>query len=377
MVESAGELEVDFQSLIEEAGAILRLTSETCKLHQQERLAAQQRQFDINARDESIEAKRAALELQMGKVQALREKVKGTRARGDEREFTQAIVSHVAMVFGGEIPGGFPLDMVSLKVGSELSAALEETRTVYSGRTGEEIETPTANIRQQIEEEKREKDAETPKEACQDEKASAPEGEAQDAKSAYADIDATYAREKAKYLDMLMDLAMQEREALDAMARDALELGAAVDQEEVEKAAVVSMHYAVFTLKQIATMLAEQKRIWTKVTMDCARLLQVDLRADIEDCMQRSREERIEAYSKPGFKVRILTVAAQWRTLDWLAEEHQSAIQAAYVKMGHTYAKNPTIEEARRLAPVLSAALAQRIAAEIKLLNERHGTGSG
>jgi len=380
MAESAGKLEGNFQSLVEAAGEVLRLTSETCNLHKQERLPTQQLQLDINAWVESIKAKRAALELQMRKVQALREEAKAGQVTADERVFAQAIVSHIAMAFGGGIPGGLALKMASLKVGSELAAALAETRTIYPVQKEKETETPTEDARRLTEEAR--------KKAYKDETVATARGaaaepvgagladassSAENAASACAATAATYAKEKAKYLDMLMDLQKQEREALDAMAQNALELGSAKDKEEVEEAAVVSLHHAVATLKQIVVILAEHKWIWTQMAMDCARLAQADLRTDIEGCMQRSREERIEAYTEPGFQVHMLAMAAQWHALQLVAMEYRSAIQTAYVKMGETYTKNPTIEEARQLAPVLGTALAQKVAAEIRLLDERTG----
>jgi hypothetical protein len=292
------------------------------------------------------------------------------------------------MAFGGGIPGGLALKMASLNVGSELAAALAETRTIYPVQKEKETETPTEDARRLTEEAKKGKDAERAKEAYKDETASTARGaaaetvgaglanasnSAENAASACAATAATYAKEKAKYLDMLMDLQKQEREALDAMAQNALDLGSAKDKEEVEEAVVVSLHHAVVTLKQIVVILAEHKRIWTQMAMDCARLAQADLRTDIEGWMQRPREERIEAYTEPGFQVHMLAIGAQWHALQLVAMEYRSAIQTAYVKMGQTYTKSPTIEEARQLAPVLGTALAQEVAAEIRLLNERTG----
>jgi hypothetical protein len=89
--------------------------------------------------------------------------------------------------------------------------------------------------------------------------------------------------------------------------------------------------------------------------------------------MQKSRVKRIEAYTERGFQVHMLAVAAQWHVLHVIANEYRSAIQTAYVKMGETYRKNPTIDEARRLAPILGTALAEEVAAEIRVLGERIG----
>lgn len=387
MAESAGGLESSFQSLGEQAGAVLQLTSETCNRHKQERLPTQQRQLDISARDQSIKAKRAELELQMRKVKALHEEATAAQTTVDERVFTQAIVSHITMAFGGGILGGLALKAAWLKAGSELAAALKEMRTIYPAQK-EVAETPTEDAPPLTEEAKKEKDAETARQAYEEATAPTVRGAAAESVGAgFADagssteetastcsaIAATYAKAKSRYLDMLIDLQQQECEALEAMAQDALELGAAKDNEEVERVAVVSLHHAVATLKQIVVILAGHKQIFTQIAMNCARVAQADLRTDIEGYMQRPREERIEAYTERGFLVHMLTAAAQWHALQLVTKEYRSAIQNAYKRMGETYTKNPTIEEGRQLAAVLGAALAQEVAAEVRLLNERAG----
>ena len=73
--------------------------------------------------------------------------------------------------------------------------------------------------------------------------------------------------------------------------------------------------------------------------------------------------------SEPSFQVHLLAMAARWHAIQLVAREYQAAVQSAYVKMGQTYTKNPTIEEARQLAAVLDA----DIAAEIRLLHEHTG----
>lgn len=326
MHESAGKLEANFQGLVEDASAVLRLMSEMSTLRQNERLSMQQRQLDINAWVESIKAKRTALELQTGKLETIRQEAKAARATADERVSAQTIGSHIAMAFGGGIGGGgLPLDMASLDVGSELAAALAQAPSDYTARKEDAVGSTAA---QSI---------------------------------------------KSGLIGSSRNAEDAEREALNAMTEHALRLGAAQDNEELEEAAVVSLHHAVMTLQQIVLVLAEHKRLWSQVGMDYARLAQADLRTNIEACMQRSPAERIKAYSEPGFQAYMLTVAAQWHALQLIAAEYRSAIQTTYTKMGRTYASNPTIEEARQRVPALGTALAQGVAAEIRLLNERTG----
>lgn len=325
MRESAGKLEADFQGLLEEAGAVLQLTSETYARRQHEGLSMQERHLEVKASVESIKTKRAALEIQMRELETLRQEMKAKRATADEGVLTPPVVRPIATAFGRGIGGGLSLDMASLEVGSELAAALAQEPSVYAA----------------------------PKEALAG-SAAAPSV-------------------KGELIGSSRNPEDAEREALDAMTEHALRLGEARDNDALEEAAVVSLHHAVMTLQQIVVVLAEHKRLWSQVGMDYARLAQADLRTNVEECMQRARAERIEAYSEPGFQACMLSVAAQWHALQLIAAEYRSAIQTTYTKMGRTYAKNPTIEEARQLAPALGTALAQGVAAEIRLLNERTG----
>jgi hypothetical protein len=378
MAESAGKLEGNFQRLVEEAVAVLRLTSETCNVNEQEGIHAQQRQLDIKAMDESIKAKQAELELQMRKVQTLHEEAKAAQATADEGLFTQMTLGHIGTAFGGWIPASSALRVVSLEVGSELVAALGEARARY-GAGEEETAMSTAESRLLNEEARKEKDAETASPATVATAESlrgglaSVSGSAEGTASAWAASAAIHAGEKSKYLDMLMDLQELKREAMHAMVQNAGELGSVEDKEEAKGAAVASLNHAAATLRQIVAILAEHKRIWTQMAMDSARFAQGDLRTNIEGWMQKSRVKRIEAYTERGFQVHMLAVAAQWHVLHVIANEYRSAIQTAYVKMGETYRKNPTIDEARRLAPILGTALAEEVAAEIRVLGERIG----
>jgi hypothetical protein len=378
MAESAGKLEGNFQTLVEEALAVLRLTSETCNVNEREGIPAEQRELDIKAMDESIKAKQAELELQMRKVQTLHEEAKAAQATADEGLFTQMTLGHIGTAFGGWIPASSALRVVSLEVGSELVAALGEARARY-GAGEEETAMSTAESRLLNEEARKEKDAETASPATVATAESlrgglaSVSGSAEGTASAWAASAAIHAGEKSKYLNMLMDLQELKREAMHAMVQNAGELGSVEDKEEAKGAAVASLNHAAATLRQIVAILAEHKRIWTQMAMDSARFAQGDLRTNIEGWMQKSRVKRIEAYTERGFQVHMLAVAAQWHVLHVIANEYRSAIQTAYVKMGETYRKNPTIDEARRLAPILGTALAEEVAAEIRVLGERIG----
>ena len=228
-------------------------------------------------------------------------------------------IGPIAMDSGDDMPTRLALGMASPDVGTELAAALAKTRNVTAART-------------------------TGGAVCAKEQSSPP--------------------------DIQTERQNQAREIMDAMYRNAVKLAAARDKDEVEAASLVALHHSLLTLEQIAVILAERKNMLIRMAQDYAQLAQVDLRAEIEECMTKSRESRIGAYTEQAFQTHLLLVAAQWHALKLAATEFRSAIQAVYVKMGETYARNPTIEEAHRLAPVLGAALAQRIAAETGVLNK-------
>ncbi|MFM9939456.1 MAG: hypothetical protein ACKVP7_08180, partial [Hyphomicrobiaceae bacterium] len=85
----------------------------------------------------------------------------------------------------------------------------------------------------------------------------------------------------------------------------------------------------------------------------------------IESYMNESREERIKEYSKPGFQARVLELAANLHALELVAGEYRAATLKLYDKVGQTYKRNPTIEEAHRLIPALGKALALVVAKDI------------
>lgn len=164
-------------------------------------------------------------------------------------------------------------------------------------------------------------------------------------------------------------LRAAECEALQAMADDALKWAAARDDEEIAAAGVVALLHARFELEQIVAILADQRHRLTRMAADCAHLTEVDLRAEIERFMPMSIPQRIGAYGSRGFLARALWIAAQWQGLQQAADACRSTLHRAYVKMGETYTRNPTIEEARRRVPQLGHVLAQSLDAEIRALD--------
>ena len=193
---------------------------------------------------------------------------------------------------------------------------------------------------------------------------------AQDAASAYAEIAANYGKEKAKYLDMLMDLQKQEREALGAIAKFAVQMQTEKGNEQLEQAAVESLHIAVGVLKYVVVILQDVTQFWTQMAVACRQLAGADLRTDIEIYMKRTREERIKEYSNQDFIFRMLVVAAQWHALKLVASEYRTATMKVYDKLGETYKQNLPIAEARAEAKKLAAKLDSEVQKEIQKSDE-------
>lgn len=256
----------------------------------------------------------------------------------------------------------------------ELKGPYEEAETALAEATEEEEEAKTAY------ETAKEKEA-TAKAAKEEADASAPlagvaaglssaGASAQDAASAYAEIAANYGKEKAKYLDMLMDLQKQEREALGAIAKFAVQMQTEKGNEQLEQAAVESLHIAVGVLKYVVVILQDVTQFWTQMAVACRQLAGDELRTDIDIYMKRTRDERIKEYSNQDFMLRMLTVAAQWHALKLVASEYRTATMKVYDKLGETYKKNLPIQEARAEAKRLAAKLDSEVQKEIQQSDE-------
>jgi hypothetical protein len=176
--------------------------------------------------------------------------------------------------------------------------------------------------------------------------------------------------DEAAVVTSARELRAQEREALQAMAGAALQLAAARDDDEIEAAGVVALLHARFELEQIVAILADQRHTLTRMATDCSRLTELDLRAEIKRLMPMSTAQRIGTYGSRGFLARALWIAAQWQGMQQAAGACQATLHRAYVKMGETYTRNPTVDEARRLVPEFGSALAHTLDTEIRALGE-------
>jgi len=157
---------------------------------------------------------------------------------------------------------------------------------------------------------------------------------------------------------------------LGAIAKFAVQMQTEKGNEQLEQAAVESLHIAVGVLKHVVVILQDVTQFWTQMAAACRGLAGTQLRTDIEIYMKRTREERIKEYSSQDFMLRMLTVAAQWHALQLVAREYRTATNKVYDKLGVTYQQNLPFEEAHAEAKKLATMLAGEMQKEIQKSDE-------
>lgn len=173
----------------------------------------------------------------------------------------------------------------------------------------------------------------------------------------YSEIAARYAEEKRRYLDLLMDLQAEQREALGAIAQYAEQMKIAEGDSERAKAAVDSLQQAVAALKQIVTVLETAKLFWEMMARACARLASTEIKDYVALFAEDEPEDRLAEYMRDDFKSSLLQLAARWCALGMIAEEYQTGVAAAREQVLETINKAPSIEAASKLAPALAGKL--------------------
>jgi hypothetical protein len=187
--------------------------------------------------------------------------------------------------------------------------------------------------------------------------------------SSYGDIAERYAKEKAKWLDLLVQLQKEQREALGAIAEYAEQMKIADLNTEAAKSAVDSLQQAVAALKQIVTILETAKVFWEMMAAACKRLASPTVRQDIELFKDDPPEERLKEYARYEFKLSLLQLAWRWCALKVIADDYRVAVARAREEVASTINKAPTIEEAKKLAPALGAKLALDISKEMQAID--------
>jgi len=189
--------------------------------------------------------------------------------------------------------------------------------------------------------------------------------------SSYGDIAARHAEEKRKWLDLLMELQREQRNALGDIAQYAEEMKRADLDTEAARSAVESLQQAVAALKQIVTILETAQLFWESMAQSCRKLAEPRIRQDIEMFKGDPPEERLAEYARDDFKKALLELAWRWCALKVIANEYRTAITNLRAKVVETVRKAPTIEEAKKLAPALGAKLALDIENDLRAIDAR------
>ena len=185
----------------------------------------------------------------------------------------------------------------------------------------------------------------------------------------YATIAGNYAKEKSSYLNMLMELQKEERDALSEISELTKKMQNQGINAELAQAAVDSLHRAVGALREIVVIVGDLKLFWAQMALNCKLLAKSDVREKIERCMKRPAQERIKAYSDPRFQVRLLQLTAKWSALRLISMEYKESVSNTHSKMGATILQNPNVEDASALAKTLSDKLVKKIEGEVAVMD--------
>lgn len=177
-----------------------------------------------------------------------------------------------------------------------------------------------------------------------------------------------YRQEKTKYLDKLLETKENQRQVLADIARYAELLKGAAEENQIAEVTTAALHSAVGAIKGIATMLRDNAHLWQLMANACQKLAEPDFLELMGDVKDLSLDERLDIYFEDDFKLEIITYYAQWQSMNLVCNEYSNPIFEARAKMVENFQKNPTIDEARKLAPILAEQLLENIHADIQKL---------
>lgn len=166
-----------------------------------------------------------------------------------------------------------------------------------------------------------------------------------------------YRQEKAKYLDILLETEKNQRQVLADIAKYAELLKGAAEENQIAEVITAALHSAVGALKSIATTLRDNAYFWQLMANACQKLAEPDFLELMGDIEELSLDERLAIYFEDDFKLEIITYYAQWQAMSLVCNEYGYVIFEARAEILENFQKNPTIEETRRLAPILAEQL--------------------
>ncbi|MEJ8824820.1 hypothetical protein WKW80_22750 [Variovorax humicola] len=455
MTTTASQLETRFQGMSGEALEVLKATVSTRDFNHDKKLEAEARQRKAEERHDRMLKLSEKIAEQLPKVESRYEEAKAAQATADTRVFIMGLTSSIMQGIGSGISAGLALKTAPLRAGTELAAALAESRlpTPQQNKAGNppspvapppaapapvvddkarvaaeeavsrskaSLESAQAALREAsaryakaIEDSVDVEEVQAQHKAAEEKHKSAKESLAKaeadllklkgstparppapaenstgasvvsgvgqalqttgeslgNSTDGYAQIASNYAKEKAKYLDMLMALQKEQRDALAEVAELTKQMQNEGVTADLAQAAVDSLQQAIGALREIHVIVGQLRKFWTAIALGCKNLSRGETTELITDLMDQPEAMRIKDYSAGWFQLDLLQLSAKWMALQIVCNEYSTAIEAVGKKMDETFMRNPSIEEARKLAKSLSADLAKKIGAEVKQLD--------
>jgi hypothetical protein len=162
----------------------------------------------------------------------------------------------------------------------------------------------------------------------------------------------SYRKQKEDYLTKLLELKKIERETVAKFAEYTVDLKNPQGQATIY---VESLLQAVGALKGISTTLRLDALFWRQMGDHCKELAESDLKGKIE--VYKTFADRTTYYRAPDFKERLVRCMAGWKAVEVIAASYGVECGKVRERLNEDFNKNPSMEESRKLVPVLGAKL--------------------
>jgi hypothetical protein len=174
-----------------------------------------------------------------------------------------------------------------------------------------------------------------------------------------------YRKEKAKYLETLLELEKEERDTASLIAEYAVRLKTAGESKQIKEATIASLFQAIGALKQISVVLRVSAMFWRQMGEHCKELANSDLKEKVTMFKTAPPEQRLVFFLDEDFKVQVVTYLAGWKAVELIANDYGVTCGRVRAQIQEDFQKNPNTEESRRLAPILGAKLLEGANADL------------
>ncbi len=168
----------------------------------------------------------------------------------------------------------------------------------------------------------------------------------------YADIAASYNKEKQDYLKMLLDEQKQERKALADIAEYAKRIQSIGQYVDLSKIVVEALHQAVGALKQVVVILTNAAEIWKRMASHCNKLSDKSgtIRELIELWRTKPKDARIKLYLDAQFAGDAVSYYADWKALQIISNDYANAAGKIKTDVQNNVKKNVSTDEMLQVA---------------------------